>query len=255
MLAALIALTPTADALSCMYGPGDAFPYDGAAEVPVDVLPRTALYGSATDDFGLALIDEDAGTVVAATVEVSENPGDTHLAWIHPDTLLSPDTTYSVVTLDGGSIENAWRLSTFTTGAASDEAAPEAPSVVSTDRDRGRDTWGSWNWITIAVDSVPASYRVQVATDADFSDAVEVEVVGHEEGSSFALSVGDGLCGGPMSLPTGENHVRVAAVDYAGNVSAFSEHHSAGCSTLSGRGSLAGMLLSVLAVVGLRRRR
>ena len=59
MLTILIpALIPTADALSCMAGPGDAFPRDGAEEVPLDAIPRTALYGSSTaEESHLALIN------------------------------------------------------------------------------------------------------------------------------------------------------------------------------------------------------
>lgn len=256
MLTILItALTPTADALSCMYGPGDAFPLDGAVEVTLDAIPRVSLYGlMSLEEQEVVLIDEATGELVPVTIEVTENPGDTHMAWLRPDSPLQPETAYSVATLSSDDLEDAWRMSTFTTGSAALAGEPAPPAVLGADRDRGRDMWGSWDWIQIEVDSEPATYRIQVASSADFSDAREVDVLASTYGEGTELSVGSGVCGGPLPLERGEKLVRVAAVDYAGNVSAFSEHSSAGCSAISGASSLTGALLGLLAVIGMRRR-
>ncbi len=255
MLTILAALIPTADALSCVYGPGDAFPADGATGVLLDAIPRVSLSGATSlEGFELVILYEDTGTLVPFTAAVVQNPGDTHMAWLTPDSPLSPETTYSIATLYGGDLEDAWRMSTFTTGDALSDGAPEVPVVLNAERDRGRDMWGSWDWISIQAESGPATFRVQVASDGDFSDAREVDVIGYGDEGWFELSVGDGVCGGPLPLERGDDLVRLAAVDDAGHVSAFSEAQRAvGCAAVPGGASLLGGLLGLLGV-GLRRR-
>ncbi|MFT4974295.1 MAG: hypothetical protein ACI8S6_000177 [Myxococcota bacterium] len=249
-----LTLTPTAEALSCIEGAGDAFPSDSAVGVSLDVIPRISLYGLAEVTQELVIIDEAAGTLVPFTAEVVENPGNTHLAWLRPDGPLSPDVSYSVAVLSGEDLDDAWRLSTFTTGDAALSGDPQAPTVLDVDRDKGKDMWGSWDWIRIGIDSEPATYQVQVASSADFSDAEEIHLLANSY-DGIELSVGSGVCGGSLELASGEQFVRVAAVDYAGNVSEYSSSQSSGCSAVSGASSLTGALFGVLAVLGMRRRK
>ena len=254
MLIILTALTPTADALSCMYGPGEPFPRDAAVDVPIDVVPRVSLYG--IQEVGdLVLIEESSGQVVASEIEVVLNPGDVHMAWLRPQASLLPQTKYSLLASVVDDASEPWQLATFTTGDAASSEEPEVPAVLSIRRDRGKDIWGSWNWLDIEVSAAaPATYRVQVAGNDQFSDYREVDVISYAEDFS-TFSVGSGVCGGSLELEAGESVVRVAAVDYAGVASEFTPTQSAGCSTLTGRGSLPAAIFSFLALFRLRQRR
>ena len=140
MILALI-LTPSADALSCMYGVDNGFPVYEATDVPIDVIPRMSVYGAI--DSQPVLIDLSTEERVSITTELVSNPGDTHTVWLRPDALLSPNTTYSIVTFNGKtSLEDALFHTTFTTGEAESDGSVDAPVLLDADRDRGRDMWG-----------------------------------------------------------------------------------------------------------------
>lgn len=258
-LVALLALSlvPQAEALSCLEGPDAPLPADGAVDVPTDVQVRVAMHWADTDTYSLHLLDE-LGQEVAATLEMVENPGSSDLAWVRPDAELSPNSSYSLHAGMNEQIWDDWALTTFTTGSAAQSDSPEAPAVLSVERDRGTDIWGSWDWLRIEVDSAaPASFLIEVATDETFSDARQAHVTEWNGGEGeLELLVGDGLCGGNMPLLDGERWVRVAAVDYAGNISDFAAAEApAGCSSAGGPASgLAGVLGFFLVALGRRRR-
>ncbi|MCB9797376.1 MAG: hypothetical protein H6741_32200 [Alphaproteobacteria bacterium] len=259
LLAALLSapIFPQAHALSCADGPDTPLPVDGATGVPTDVLPRVSMQGSGLDVYALFLVDE-LGQEVPVTLEEVENPGSTNMVWIRPDAPLEADASYSIYASAEGDTWGDWTLSTFTTGDGPSEGMPVAPEISGVTRDKGRDVWGSWNWLDVDLRTEgPSSFVVELASDEGFSDAREVQLT-HWDGGEGAIElyVGDGLCGGPIPLEDDERWVRVARVDYAGNVSDFGVAPKAvGCSSAPGSASGLAGLLGLVLVAGARRRR
>ncbi|MEL6342156.1 MAG: hypothetical protein AAFV53_03425 [Myxococcota bacterium] len=255
----LTAFVPTADALSCLAGPGDVLPRDGARDVPVDAIPRIAMHYGQQEHVTIQLVEAGSDAVISTTQELVDNPGSTELLYLIPDASLSPETDYRIESLWEG--ETApWVHATFTTGDAEMTATVEAPIVLDVSRDQGRSEWGSWRTINVDVDvdgAPPASYLVQVSESEDFSEVQEIEMLGgiHDEGER-RLGVGSGECGGTISLESGRYHVRVASVNYQGERSDFVDAGSSlGCSAAAGGATLWGALLGFIGVCGLRRRR
>lgn len=249
---ALLASAPS-HALSCALYPSSPLPSQGATGVPLDVVPRVYLPKSLHD--GLWLVDED-GNEVPTTVELVENPTRSMLAYLRPDAPLAPNTRYLFTTLDpSNDYDRVGEFSYFTTGDKQTADLGEPAAVVEVVRDRGRDLDGSWDFFDMTIgEGAPASYVVQISDSARFGSVQEVERTASDvlEGT---FSIGSGSCTDDVSLRRGERWVRVASVDYAGNVSEFVELGAArGCSNLPGRAGAGLGVLAGLLLVGRRRR-
>lgn len=251
ILTALVASTP-AFALDCAFGPSNSLPENGATDVPVNVVFRQGWAGmSAAIPFHLVVDATDEA--VEGTWAAAEGTG---VAMFTPDADLLPHTSYRVVFeedvgSDGG---------VFTTGEASDDVAPDAPVIDSAIRDEGHDRdWGDWryNHVTLSADEV-LFYRVEVADNDAFSGSRFVEIAPWGDAETVEMNVGSGLCGGPIEIDRNERHMRVQAIDMAGNLSdatyVLTDGGSAGCSS-TGAAPFGLAALFGLALVVRRRRK
>jgi hypothetical protein len=250
----LLAGTP-AHALSCLFGPVDGHPRDGAVDVPTNVVAVVTSLETQGDQVSAQILDAD-GQVVPARVEVHEQRWEQVLT-ITPDAPLEPGGVYRLVasTADGPSpVEN-----TFTVGAGPDTAAPSEPLVLSVERIRESTEWGNTDQVFVEVGPPAETVWHEVAL-IDEGGAVVTGPVRLTDGVE-TLRFGAGLCDVDADLPDSLEglRVQVTAVDLAGNRSGQVVEEDirtrGGCASLPVGGAVG--LLGALGLGGLllRRRR
>lgn len=216
LLLAALAAAPPAFALDCDPLP-TTLPRDGATDVPTNVVLR--LSADAEDD-ALHLFDAESGDAIATTRAPSPHAGDGEMLVLTPDVALDPNRSYALGigdTLDAIGTP----LVTFTTGSSDDTEAPAAPDIVAAERDAGVDEWGPWRFNRLTVDEdEPVAYLIELASDDTFTDSrfVELSPEGPDPTNPVLVLAGSGPCGGAIDLEEPERHMRVQAIDMAGNL-------------------------------------
>ena len=257
-LSVALAAPSQALALSCANGPLHTFPADGQDEVPTNAVVRVTFLWDSPDATPIALVDAAGEVVDADLVQVSEGEAGEDVWALEPTASLAPLATYELqVRFDE---QDPWVMASFTTGDEADHVLPDAPIVLDVDRDRGRGIWGKWlyNEIQVVPADEPVMYEVDVASDAEFSDVRTVQVSGWPDQDWVAVSVGSGLCGGSLELDGADRHVRIRAIDLAGNMSVEDvDEKVGGCSsTATPVGGGVAILLGLFGLgLGRRRRR
>jgi hypothetical protein len=114
----------------------------------------------------------------------------------------------------------------FRTGNAPDDEAPPAPTLTEVKSEVGTDEWGDWEWLVLVTDTATSSndlyLEAQISKSDEFIDATTMSATGYH-----TVQFGTGPCGGNFSaIGKGDYFVRIRAVDWAGNTSAWATHDS-----------------------------
>ena len=196
-----------------------------------------------TEEVALALLDAD-GNDVPFTLERRHNH-----AVLTPDAELEPGA-YRIVSVDD--IEG-WLDTPFTVVADRDGDAPDAPGLLSTDRYYDVSEWGDSKGIAIEVTDVPGAawYEYEISASATFDAPHRIASVYPHAG------IGQGLCldSYPEYRHRDRYHVRVRAVDAAGNASAWTTTAGVvrGCSTVGPAPLALGLPIGLLALATRRK--
>jgi hypothetical protein len=251
--------TLSALALDCDFSSfHDTLPVDGATEVPLN--GRVSVVAADVDN-SVELWSSDGVTQVDIALQQVDLGGGKYLNELTPSEALVANTAYEVRLFEDAIL---FATRTFTTGTTEDHESPTNTSFVDVRQQVETDEWGDWAEFAIdlepSIDASPFWYEVELASDASFVGSWTRFSV-RPEGARFF----DGPCSvDPAALLSAEaTHVRVRAVDVAGNASAVVDHAPApdpvpsvepspGCSVLPARVAGLGLLLPV---IGLRRRR
>lgn len=236
-------LVPFIDALS---------PTDGSGQVPLNAELKFIVCRSE----GVSWTFVDPRGAEVPVVRSTRGP----LIVLRPSALLQPRTRYTltVTGLDGTA------TSTFVTGDGVDETPPVLggqPSVSTFNNKHqlgpvpcGKDESFWFTWPTLTDDSTPAGDLIIEARVGDTSTSLSAEpVIATQTGT---LALGRPICGGYSTIDKSSVVLSARAVDWAGNVSEFTETHPVknpcGCS--SGGPGLAALAMLVLAFRPTRRR-
>lgn len=255
-----LGLPTQAVALDCGTGGGlYAFPPNGTEDVPTNVVVRVV---SGWDDptLGTLVLEDGSGSLVETTrTRVTADYATTNVWTVKPVEALARLSTYRLRA--GKDPQRPSFLSTFTTGGSADHYRPKAPVVLDVHLARdpsNKDSvelpvgfgGGSFSHtIWVAPPSEPLFYEVDVASSPRFWNARTVQAIGVPAGDRHSVRVGTGLCGGNLKLESDERHVRIGAIDMAGNKSAKSiEGRVGGCSWLAASGGVLAVLLGLLAL-------
>ena len=223
-LLTLLAIQPS-HALSC--ADLSIYPLSPVADsvsVPLNVQPTFDVISYAgtialvdSSIYGVRLVDED-GSVLPSQV-FSQDSESGYTFTLLPEASLEPDTDYDLEwTSNEG--ETWFEFSAFTTGLTDDDPPPSAPTpgaLTSTDE---TDEWGRWAQLALelqteSTDDSGVWYRIELAEDASFSDAV-VRGAGPNR-----IAFYDNPCQSDSAafLDPATTWVRVTAIDAAGNES------------------------------------
>lgn len=249
-------------ALSCAWGPSDTVPEDGAVDVPLNTNIYVGVWGGASpDDFAVNVFDQATGQPVPASVTEVEADNASQPVWqITPLEPLQPETRYDVYFHMHDDLDNVEPQATFTTGAHLDETDPAAPVLLSAERNGGFGQWGRWRFNEVVLEhDEPGIFLVDVSADRAFGDFRTIATLGRvNEAGEVEFSVGSGICGGNTELSRNERHVRVRAMDLAGNLSELDADaagvRAGGCSSTGAPAVGVGALLALM-MLGLRRRK
>ena len=237
-----LALSTPAHALSCMWGIHGASVQEGDV-VPLNTRIMVEHTFDAQTDIDIVLEDEP-GT-----------PVDIQIDRYHQFAILTLDSdlaagSYRLHTPD----ENTgWIDTTFTVGTDLDDEAPEAPAFRTLDRQFDASEWGDTKGIHAEASEVDGAawYEFEISESRDFADAARVA-------SLFPnVFLGQGLCDDSVPEYRHRNryHVRVRAVDAAGNASEWTRSNGEvrGCSTVGPAPLLFGLPIGLLAMATRRR--
>ena len=265
LLSALLSTTP-AQALSCMEGV-----FDSSPDMDVITLPangKIIVWNAASFDVTgfsdtLELVDEDTGQLIDIELQAISST----VTEVLPVEPLNSDHMY-VLRTNWGNPEETWSHAAFVLENNTDLTAPEQPSILSSERDYGTWEWGDWDKQHISVDaSVDTAYfKVELSSSPDFHISETIL----EKSLTGVISIGYDECHSNIhAQEIGEmTHVRIKAVDFAGNESEWSnvfdldasepgpsgsDKAQGGCSSLSSPASPALLLLGA-AMLGWRRR-
>ena len=206
-------------------------PMDGAGQVPLNAEIKFL----ACDNSGVGWTFVDAAGVDVPVMRSSRGP----LTVLRPTALLRPQTRYTVTIT--GTDETA--TSTFVTGERVDETAPVLtgqPTVMAFNNKhepfpsscgKGESFW--FTWPTLSDDSTPSAELIIEARVGDTSDSLSAEpIIATQTGT---LALGRRICGGYSTIDKSSVVLSARAVDWAGNVSDFTEtipvKNACGCSS------------------------
>ncbi len=212
------------DACSCGNGLISGWPFVGAPDAwPLNPRIPVSVHVSVGEapDIRVALRDPDANEVAVSVSLVEWESG--HLAMVTPDSLLAPDTTYS---LEVASCSNAFcdRIAEeVRTGNAVDDEVPPLPQVEVTGKAQYHSSGlcGAESWIGFSAD-YDGMLLVDVEGDATFDPATlsgYVNVV--TDAQEFSLGVG--MCQVGLPPEGGNLTFRFGVLSAGGNFSGWTE--------------------------------
>lgn len=231
-----------------------SLPKDGAAGVPTNT--RVFLgppCGSSWNQSAIEWMADDGTPVFFDIAEL------TVLTVLVPRQPLRPNTRYRVGTTCSESL-------VFTTGSGPDTVAPDVPGIVHVG-DGGYssgygDSCGSSSYIDVEVRSDADLVLLDLGSPTDFSPATMTGEVNDVQpgGDPVKFYVGNNGCSGTWAGEPGDTvTIRFAALDGAGNLSAWSEPREVtlpdGCGCRSAGTGGAGFLALGMVGLALRRRR
>ena len=226
-------LSSTAYGLSCANGPIASLPENGMTDVPVNAQIAVWYSLSTPDDTPLFIVNQASGDVVASTTTPIEGSGDAFLFVPHED--LPANTSFYLTREVERTLTGEYPpFATFTTGEQVDELPPGQPDIMDlAKQDNKRGPWGDTDNITARV-SQPGEavyYRMELADNADFIDSEISTIYGT---ANDTIRVGSGPCEHTLDRDASSvKHVRITAIDLAGNESEYSESSSpVGCSSI-----------------------
>ena len=251
-------ISTSAYGLSCDDGPSVSVPKNGATDVPVNTQVIVWYSLNTPEEPSLAIVNKTSGEVVESTITAIEDSGGA-LAFVPNEDLPANTTFYVTREVERTLAGDYTPFATFETGDAVDEVAPISPNIIELTKDHENGPWGTAENVTavLSIDSDSQAddvlyYRMELADNPDFIDSEFSTIYGT---SDSTVVVGSGPCFNTLDREAlSVKHVRITAIDMAGNESQVSESAKAtGCSSI-GVAGMGWLGLSLLPLV-IRRRR